>query len=102
MEMDLVCHPTPALWQYCLRAGDGHLHDVVIYGVPSVFPRGPYCNTGGVEEGPPPLWLRLWGDAFWYEATVDGEWADPAGHAAYATPDDALGAVMDRLRLSRK
>jgi hypothetical protein len=97
VEIEFVCHPAPALWQYRMREGDGRLHDIVIYGVPSVFPRGHYCHAGGVEEGPLPLWLRLWGDAFWFEAIVDGDWADPGGHAAHASYADALDAALGTL-----
>lgn len=98
MSVERVRQPAPALWQYRVRDDNGQLHDIVIYGVPSVFPRGSWCSPIG-GEGPPPLWLRMWGVKSWYEALVDGRWADPGGHAAYATHEDALDAAFDLIGL---
>jgi hypothetical protein len=101
MDIELVSHPAPALWQYRMRDDDANSHDVVIYGVPSVFPRGPYYQPDGVEEGPTPQRRLLLGDASWYEATVDGGWADASGHAGYATHTDALAAALEGASLPR-
>jgi hypothetical protein len=98
MSIEQTSHPVPALWLNEARGTDGRLHSIIIYGVPSVFPRVAYCQPSGEEEGPNPLHVWMWGMASWYEATVDGEWADSAGHMAYESYEDALDAAIERIR----
>lgn len=98
MSIELTRRDAPALWRYRVRGADEQIHDVLVYGFPSIGRRPRFIDFAGQgEEGPLRPGLRCWGRVAWYEAIVDGAWADPDGHAAYAQPEHALEEALKRL-----